>query len=175
MTKRAAPVESELIADGLDEVDLAILRLLVEDARLSARAIAREVGMSPGAISERIDRLQTRGVITGYHASISLASLGFPIRALIGLQVVHGAAVFSEVVDRIMEVPQVRRVQIVTGEWDLLVEVQVRDHDDLRDVLIRGIWSIPGFRHSQTMVMLEERARPTISSIPGADGTLAER
>ena len=155
-------------------MDLAILRLLAEDARLSARAIAREVGMSPGAISERIDRLQTRGVITGYCATISMAALGYPIRALIGLQVSHGAAVFSEVVDLLMEVPQVGRVQVVTGEWDLLVEVQVRDHDDLRDVLIQRIWSIPGFRHSQTMVMLEERLRPAISSIPGVDGNLPD-
>src|ERR1700716_1947915 len=56
----------------VDEIDQQIITLLTGDARLSARAISRELGMSPGAISERIDRLETGGIITGYHASVDI-------------------------------------------------------------------------------------------------------
>lgn len=163
MAKRESNHEPMASPPRLDQIDLRILELLVTDARMSTRAIAREVGMSPGAISDRIDRLECSGVVTGYHASLDLTALGFPIVALIGLQVQHGQGALSEMIDELMAVPSVRRVQVTTGEWDLLLEVIVRDHDELRSVLLEGIWSIPGFRHSTTMMRLELRERPTAS------------
>jgi DNA-binding Lrp family transcriptional regulator len=159
MAKRDAG-EQHTQTGQLDAIDARILELLVADARLSTRAIAREVGMSPGAISDRVARLERAGVITGYHASLDISALGFPIVALIGLEVEHGRGPFSEMIDELMAVPSVRKVQVVTGEWDLLIEVTVRDHDELREVLLGDIWSIPGFRHSQTMMLLDVRRRP---------------
>jgi DNA-binding Lrp family transcriptional regulator len=161
----------------LDDIDRPVISLLAADARLSTRAIAREVGMSAGAISERIDRLEQRGVIVGYHAHIDLAALGYPIVAIIGLQIEHGHALIFEVMDRLMSVPFVQRIQMMTGEWDLLVELCVADHNQLRDLLLEQLWEIPGFRQSQTMISLETRGRPggwapPIAS-PGAGGGVA--
>jgi DNA-binding Lrp family transcriptional regulator len=160
MSERRAGRPWSAAPGELDEIDRQVITLLAADARLSARAIAREVGMSPGAISERIDRLEQRGVITGYHAQIDLAALGYPIVAIIGLQIEHGHALLSEVMDRLLEVPYVQRIQMTTGEWDLLVELCVADHNQLRQLLIEQLWEIPGFRHSQTMIGLETRVRP---------------
>jgi DNA-binding Lrp family transcriptional regulator len=56
----------------LDETDVEILKFLVQDARISQRALAREIGMSPPAIADRIARLEAEGVIQGYRASIDL-------------------------------------------------------------------------------------------------------
>ena len=161
-------------ASRLDAIDVRILELLVADARLSTRAIAREVGMSPGAISDRVARLERDGVITGYHAMLDATVLGFPIVALIGLEVEHGKGPFSAMIDQLMEVPSVRKVQVVTGEWDLLLEVAVRDHEELRKVLLGDIWSIPGFRHSQTMMLLEVRARPGVGAWGRPDRVVEE-
>lgn len=160
MVKREWENDEAGLGARLDSVDRHILQLLVEDARRSTRAIAREVGMSPGAISERVARLEREGIITGYHAALDISALGYPIVALIGLEVEHGREPFSGMIDQLLAVPSVRQVQVVTGEWDLLLEVVVRDHDELREVLLEQIWSIPGFRHSQTMMLLEVRGRP---------------
>jgi DNA-binding Lrp family transcriptional regulator len=143
-----------------DDIDRQIITLLTADARLSVRAIARELSMSPGAISERIDRLEGAGIITGYHASVDVAALGFPVRAIVGVRVDRGSDALAGVVDGLMEVPNVQTVKLVTGEWDLLVEVVVRDNAQLREVLIDTIARLPGVTATATMINLETRQRP---------------
>jgi Lrp/AsnC family transcriptional regulator for asnA, asnC and gidA len=143
-----------------DDVDRRIITLLTADARLSARAIARELSMSPGAIIERIDRLEGAGIITGYHASVDIAALGFPVRAIVGVQVDRGDDALAGVVDGLMAMRNVQTVKLVTGEWDLLVEIVVQDNAQLREVLIDTIARLPGVTATTTMINLETRQRP---------------
>jgi DNA-binding Lrp family transcriptional regulator len=143
-----------------DDVDQRIITLLTADARLSARAIARELSMSPGAISERIDRLEGAGIITGYHASVDIAALGFAVRAIVGVRVDRGDDALTEVIDGLMAVRYVQTVKLVTGEWDLLVEIVVQDNAHLREVLIDTIARLPGVTATATMINLETRQRP---------------
>jgi DNA-binding Lrp family transcriptional regulator len=144
----------------VDEIDQQIITLLTGDARLSARAISRELGMSPGAISERIDRLETGGIITGYHASVDIAALGFPMRAIIGVAVERGGDALTTVVEELMTVRNVQTVKLVTGAWDLLVEIVVRDNAQLREILLETIARVPGVTSTQTMINLQTRQRP---------------
>lgn len=143
---------------GLDDVDRQILSLLVADARLSNRELARRVGMSPGATSERLDRLESSGAILGYHAAVSPHALGLGTSAIIGLQVTQGHPV-DQTMASLYELPEVRSVALVTGQWDFMVEVQVRDQAHLREVLINHIWELPVFRHSETLMILDRLER----------------
>lgn len=143
----------------IDDVDLALLRQLAQDARRSNREIARTVGLSAGAITERIERLEAAGIVRGYHADVDPAALGFPIEVLVGLQVSQGNPV-DDTIEALFEVPEVASVSLVTGQWDFVVELRVRDQNHLREVLIGKVWSLPIFRHSETMVTLERRERP---------------
>jgi DNA-binding Lrp family transcriptional regulator len=143
-----------------DDVDRRIITLLTADARLSARAIARELGMSPGAITERIDRLEGAGIITGYHASVDIAALGFPVRAIVGVRVDRSDDALAGVIDGLMAVRNVQTVKLVTGEWDLLVEIVVQDNAQLREVLIDTIARLPGVTATATMINLETCQRP---------------
>ena len=143
----------------LDDVDLRIVGLLGTDARLSHREIARRIGMSPGAISERIDRLERMGVIRGYHADIDPVAIGLMTDAMIGLQVTQGHSV-AETMAALYALPQVSSVSMVTGQWDFIVEVHVRDQEHLREVLIDHIWQLPAFRHSETLMVLQRHRRP---------------
>lgn len=138
----------------LDETDRNILAHLAADARLSHREIARRISMSPGAVSDRIDRLERRGVVRGYHADIDPVALGFPTEALIGIQVTQGHSV-DETMASLYLVPEVRSVALVTGRWDFVVEVQVQDQDHLREVLVESIWKLEVFRHSETLMVLK--------------------
>ena len=52
------------------------------------------------------------------------------------------------------------RIVVVTGPWDLVLRIRVRDHQHMRAVVFDKIWKIPGFRHSETMVSYETRDRP---------------
>jgi len=66
----------------VDELDAAIIRHLQRDARQTNRELARAVGIAPSTCLERVRLLRARGVITGYHAEISLAALNRTVQAL---------------------------------------------------------------------------------------------
>lgn len=139
---------------ALDRVDRAILAVVAREARLSHREIARRVGMSPGAISDRIERLERTGVVRGYHADIDPVALGLTVEAFIGLQVAQGPPI-AETMETMRAMPEVTGVFLVTGQWDLLVRVQVRDHQHLRDLLVDQVWRTPSFQHSETLMILD--------------------
>ncbi len=138
---------------ALDATDLAILRLLSIDARVSLRSIARELGMSPPAITDRVARLEGLGVIRGYRAEIDRALLGFPLVVYVGIVSVQGSDQ-TQVVERLRETPEVEDVRLVTGPKDLLVRLRLRDTGHLRQVLFDRIWSVPGVDRTETYVSL---------------------
>ena len=145
---------------NIDDVDYRIITLLAQDARQSARSIARQLGMSPGAITERISRLEGSGVITGYHASIDVAVIGYPMLVLIGLRVRPGKASMAQIIDRLMAIRNVQSVSVVTGDWDLVAKLVVADTAQLREILVDHIWECPGVDTAHTMTVLEYRERP---------------
>src|SRR6266542_2201138 len=137
----------------LDEQDLAILRLLVGDARMSQRRLAREVGMSAPAVAERVARLERAGVIRGYRADVERAALGYDLVVYIGVVAVQGADQ-PQVVSALRSMREVEDVHVVTGPKDLLVRLRVRDHEHLREVLFDRLWSLGGVERTETYISL---------------------
>jgi Lrp/AsnC family leucine-responsive transcriptional regulator len=158
--------------EALDATDLAILRLLAIDARMSLRRIARELGMSPPAITDRVARLERLGVIRGYRAEIDRSMLGFPLVVYVGIVSVQGSDQF-QVVERLRETPEVEDVHVVTGPKDLLVRLRLRDTAHLRDVLFERIWTVSGVDRTETFVSLGEMA-PKAIDVLLIDGLLAD-
>ena len=139
----------------IDDVDRRILTLLQRDGRLSARAIARDIRMSAGAVSERLQSLERTGIIRGYAADVDLGRLGAQMLAIVGIQASHDASL-EEIQNALLRIPECEHVYVVTGDWDLLVHFRVRDHLHLRDILFDRIWKLSGFRRSATMIVLED-------------------
>lgn len=135
----------------LDAIDAKIVGMLAEDARLSTRAIARAVGMSPTGVSERLERLHNRGVIRGYHADIDPTALGWDVEAIIGITSQQGE-ILQSLVSHLMTLPEVITAYIVTGRWDILLSVRARSNQALRDFVVGTLPTSPGFVRSETMV-----------------------
>src|SRR5215470_12739026 len=108
----------------LDDVDLAILGLLVQDARASQRRIAREVGMSPPAVAERIARLERTGVIRGYRAEIDRSLLGFSLVAYASVFAENVLKDPDEVLEALAALPEVEEATIVAGSMDLIIRLR---------------------------------------------------
>ncbi|MBW9110436.1 Lrp/AsnC family transcriptional regulator [Microbacterium trichothecenolyticum] len=165
-TAQGAGIEATDFADAsvdrriLDELDYKIVTLLTGDARLSARAISRELGVAPGTILERIDRLETSGVITGYHAEVSMEALGYPVHVLVGVNVSGGGQSLENVIQSLIELKNVQTVRLITGEWTLLVALVLRDANELTSILVDTISVIPGVTATQTMLCLRDIRRP---------------
>ena len=140
--------------EGLDDVDLAIVSLLSEDARLSQRALARRIGMSPAAVSERIARLEDTGVVEGYRAKLSYSALDRAMTVFVGIQSVQGENQ-RRLADELLALPVVESVDVVMGPMDLMVRLRVRDQAHLRDVFFDDILSLSGVHRTESFISLE--------------------
>ncbi|MCX4982649.1 Lrp/AsnC family transcriptional regulator [Streptomyces sp. NBC_00572] len=74
------------MAANLDEVDWAIIEQLQQEARISLSELGRRVKLSSSATTERVRNLEALGVITGYHAVVNLAKVGYPVLAVVRLK-----------------------------------------------------------------------------------------
>lgn len=159
-------------AEGLDETDLALLRLLLEDARRSQRQLGQLVSMSAPAVGARVARLERLGIVTGYRVELSWPKLGLPLVAYIGAVTgQHGEQ--PAVIAALREMPEVEQVDMLTGPLDLMIRVRVRDHEHLRHCLIDGVWRIPGIQRTETFVVLTPEHQhlfgPTLLARPDSE------
>lgn len=138
----------------VDAVDRQLIVLLSEDPRLAVRSLARAIGMSPGAVGQRLERLRASGVIRGFILDVDPAALGFGLEVMVALELRQGSPV-EETISLLRSLPEVRSIQLVTGRWDLILTMLVRDQHHLRRVLVGRVWSVADFQHSETMIILE--------------------
>ncbi|HEX3786416.1 MAG TPA: Lrp/AsnC family transcriptional regulator [Pseudonocardiaceae bacterium] len=148
-----AAVPSEPAA--LDTIDLRLLLLLSENARISQRSLARELGMSAPAVADRLARLDRQGVIQGYGVRLNWSALGYPTIVYLTVTAVQGHEQ-GTIMERLAALPEVEEVMLVTGNFDMLVRVRVRDHTHLRDLLINNVWQIEGIQRTETSLSIAE-------------------
>lgn len=137
--------------DELDPIDRELLKILQDNADLTYADIGKLLNLSPSTVYMRIKRLKDKGLIKRIIAEVDPAKLGFRLRALIFLDI--DIKKYSKVVDIIKGLQQVKAVYDVTGEWALILEVLVRDHKELSD-LLDMIGNVEGVYSTSTMVVL---------------------
>jgi len=142
------------LAVRLDDTDRRILALLADDARLSQRALARELRMSPPAIGERLARLERAGVIRGYRVDIDWAALGY-VTGYLAVTAMEGADQ-SEIMRSLHLFPEVQDIAVITGSMDMLARVRVRDYAHLRQFLLERVWQMAGIQRTETFLSLAE-------------------
>jgi DNA-binding Lrp family transcriptional regulator len=120
--------------EGLDDLDRAILGELQRDARhASSGEIAEFMDVSASTVRKRIQRLESEGIVTGYHASVDYERAGYPLY----MQLFCTAPIpeREELAEQSMSVPGVVGVrEIATGEENLLVAVVAANSDELTEV-----------------------------------------
>lgn len=152
----------------LDDLDLRIVELLQENGRRTTVEISRIVGASQSTVKNRIDRLLHNGAVKVL-AVINPEQLGFPVDVFIGIITDPDKAV--EVGNALLKLPQVYWVGHMTGRYDILVEVALRDPADLFEFVTRQIGPISGVRSTETaLVMHQTKWRPAEWRLPGSDG-----
>ncbi|HEX5642386.1 MAG TPA: Lrp/AsnC family transcriptional regulator [Thermoleophilia bacterium] len=141
----------------MDALDREVLLALQEDGRMSNLALARKLGLSPSAMLGRVRRLERSGAIRGYRAVIDPAALGVTLRALVVARLrEHSEESIREFENGIKEVPGVRACYHVTGQFDMVVELALRDLDHLGQLIRVDIARIPGVMNLETMLVLAE-------------------
>lgn len=154
----------------IDETDRQILNILQQNARTSNAEIARQVGMAPSAILERIRRMEQKGVIQGYEARINPEALGLNLLAYISVRS-NDMAGEARTGALMAQAPEVQEVHHIAGEDCFLVKVRVRDAKTLGRLLRERLGAINTVTSTRTTVVLEtlrESAQLPLEAV-GAD------
>jgi DNA-binding Lrp family transcriptional regulator len=133
----------------VDELDLKILDVIKNDAKLSVREIAKILNKSPSTILSRIKKLEKVGVIKGYATLIDYSKLNYQVTAITLLQV-EGPYI-EEVEKLLASEPNVRAVYDVTGEYDVIVISLFKTVSEL-DNFIKRLLKVPHIRRSITSI-----------------------
>ena len=142
---------------ALDEKDEALIQALERDARASVVALAREIGLSRSATQERLGRLQRGGTIAGYTVVRGRADSRTRLNAC--LMVRHGrGGSCTRAVAPLKRIPEVKGIQSLAGDPDLLVQVSAVDAADL-DRIAEAVRALPGIEAVTTHVVLADHLR----------------
>jgi len=117
----------------LDRLDIAILEALQENARTPLSEVGRRVGLSQPATSERVRRLEDRGILAGYTARLDAAALGLGMMAIIRLKTTHEH--IKPALKAFAEMPHVIEVHRLTGEDCFLLKVLVPTPGQLETIV----------------------------------------
>jgi DNA-binding Lrp family transcriptional regulator len=143
----------------LDDLDLAILAALEENARIPVSELARRLDAPGSTIRDRMQRLEKGGVILGYTARIDATKLGLGIKAI--LQVARDARFSLDEFHReSADLPAATLVQLVTGQTDELITVYAADVAQLKEIIYDVVGALPGVTRSNTAIVLEETRQP---------------
>jgi Lrp/AsnC family transcriptional regulator for asnA, asnC and gidA len=136
----------------LDEVDHRIVALLQRDGRMSNVDIARELGLAEGTVRKRLERLLASGAIQ-ITAIADPAKLGYKTRIFIGIEA--DLTQLEAIAERLAAIPEIHSVNIVTGTYDVVVEVILPSSDQLLSFLLDRVATIPGVKRTETCHVLK--------------------
>jgi DNA-binding Lrp family transcriptional regulator len=117
----------------IDQLDARLLLMLRAHPRVGLLEVSRRLGVARGTVQARLEKLQGRGVITGFGPEIDPGRMGYPVMAFVSLEIVQGR--LDEAVAGLRAVPEVLEAHGVTGDRDLLCRVVARDNGHLQDVI----------------------------------------
>ncbi|AXA57339.1 Lrp/AsnC family transcriptional regulator [Pseudomonas thivervalensis] len=132
----------------MDKYDRMLLSALLENGRASYAELARKVNLSAPAVAERVSKLETSGVITGYQAKVDMAKIGLPVQCVIELRMnQHGN---QKTYDELCKIPQLTECHRVTGDPCVIMQAAVGSMPELEELINR----IAKFGFSKTSIVL---------------------
>ncbi|OEK01589.1 AsnC family transcriptional regulator [Roseivirga sp. 4D4] len=150
----------------LDSIDRKIMRLLQEDAKLNVKEIAIRLNLTKTPIYERIKRLEREGIIDKYVAIVNRKKLAPSILVFIsGKLEVSKFEQTEEFYAGIMDLPEVLDCYLMSGEYDFLLKVMVKDLDDYHEFYSKKLSQVPRVSYVSSSFVLNEAKRSTV--LPG--------
>ena len=158
----------------VDKFDLAILKVLQEDARGSLQDISKRVGLSSTPCWNRIRKMEADGVIQGYTVRIDPAAIGFTETVIVQVTLEsHTDETLYDFGRTLEQIPEVLEAYLVSGDYDYYIRIAVKDTRDYERLLRERLYRIPGIRHSKSSFVLRTLKESLIplSSAPVVAGS----
>lgn len=145
------------MTERLDPTDIAILRCLQENARLTTKELASKVNLSTTPVFERFKRLEKEGFIKKYVAVLDADKLGqgFIVFCSVKLRQM-GRDIANDFVDRVRDIPQVTECYNISGEFDYLLKIHAPDMKYYNEFLINVLGTIDSLGSVQSSFVMNE-------------------
>ena len=135
----------------INDIDTKILNIIQKDARIANAEIARQVGLAPSAVLERIRKLEERGVIQGYEAKVAPEEVGFSLTAFVAVRT-HECCYETD--SFLADIPEVLEVHDVAGEDSYLLKIRAKSTEDLSRILRERLKNVPNVASTKTTIVL---------------------
>ncbi len=153
---------------NLDEKDLALLKHLQQDARITNTELARRVDLSPPGLQRRVRKLEESGVIERYVTLVNREALGFDMLCFVQVTLQrHEPEANKGFKDVVQGMPEVLECYHITGEYDYLLKVAVRNRKHLEEFLLNDLTPVPGMDKIRTSLVLREIKTTTAVPLDG--------
>ncbi|MEE4285547.1 MAG: Lrp/AsnC ligand binding domain-containing protein [Mariniphaga sp.] len=149
------------LKNSLDDIDLKILDIITQNARIPFKDVAKEVGISRAAVHQRVNRMIELEVIIGSGYHINPNKVEFKTCSYIGIFLEKGG-LFSEVVEKLKLIPEIVECHYTTGQYAIFVKVYAKDNEHLKNILSNQVQKIQGIASTETFISLEQTFKRTI-------------
>jgi DNA-binding Lrp family transcriptional regulator len=139
---------------GIDPLDARLILEMASAPRAGVMELARRLGVARGTAQARLDKLQGRGVVTGFGPDLDLRALGYDVLAFVMLEIAQGR--LADVTEHLAGIPEVLEAHATTGPGDLHCRVVARNNEHLQDV-INAILGVNGIMRTTTQIALTEQ------------------
>jgi Lrp/AsnC family leucine-responsive transcriptional regulator len=146
---------------ALDAIDYKLLQLLQENDQASLGELGGVVGLAPSSVKERIKRLRENDVITGFHARVRPGAVGFDLLAYVFVGW-SDAETETPFLKRIRRERSVLECHHVTGAWNYLMKVRLRNTGELERFLADVVKTLPGVLRTETIIVMSS-AKETLA------------
>ena len=136
----------------IDSIDVQILDILQKDGRIQRNRIAEKVGLTIPAVSERMRKLEKKGIIDGYHAKVNHSAIGKDVTAFVFVMT-SPSKKYDEFIKHAREENDVIECHSITGEGSHLLKIQT-DNTSTLEKLLSEIQSWPGVLQTRTYIVL---------------------
>jgi DNA-binding Lrp family transcriptional regulator len=147
----------------MDRTDFEILTQLLKDGRISNKSLAGKVDLAPSTCSERVKKLFDEKVVTGVHAEVDPRALGIGLEAFyfIGLTK-HSREVVEKFQREIEQLHEVRSIYLVSGQYDFLIHVAVKDAEHLKNLALDNLTVRPEVTRIETVLIFDSMRKAAV-------------
>ncbi len=147
----------------IDQTDLAMLKVLYRDSRLSNKDLAEKMNIAPSTSLERVKRMHQENILRGFGAEVDFKSLGINLQAMAAISLdTHTPEIINTFRDETLRLREVISLFHMGGENDFLVHLAVSDAEHLRDLIYKAFASREEVRHVETALVYEHLRSETL-------------
>jgi len=154
---------------AIDTLDARLIATLRRNPRVGLLEVARQLGVARGTVQARLAKLESTGVITGHGPEVDPRALGYPISAVVLIELAQGQ--LTEAVKVLEPIPEILEADGVSGPQDLICRVVARDTEHLQQV-VNDLLRTPAIRRCTSYIVLSRPVPPRTGPLVASAGGL---